>query len=197
MINHRVRLPISIALGTTLLVLFPTSSDAQDINRKLNDLRLSIIGVTIDMPDGQSLGNAGDGAQYRWDAEVTPDDRVTSDQLLGIEHFEFAGLPVVPGTDVSFTVGIFGPERFRLGGRLTSLSIKRGGRYEIRAHVHWSIYDTESSKVISELQTKGLAKGTALGIRGEQPNVLMDSVIDSLELFLDEQGEKAIKAARG
>ena len=197
MINHRVRLPISIALGTMLLVLFPTSSDAQDINRKLNDLRLSIIGVTIDMPDGQSLGNAGGGAQYRWDAEVTPDDRVTSDQLLGIEHFEFAGLPVVPGTDVSFTVGIFGPERFRLGGRLTSLSIKRSGRYEIRAHVHWSIYDTESSKVISELQTKGLAKGVALGIRGEQPNVLMDSVIESLELFLDEQGEKAIKAARG
>ncbi len=197
MINHRVRLPISIALGTMLLVLFPTSSDAQDINRKLNDLRLSIIGVTIDMPDGQSLGNAGDGAQYRWDAEVTPDDRVTSDQLLGIEHFEFAGLPVVPGTDVSFTEGIFGPERFRLGGRLTSLSIKDSGRFEIRAHVHWSIYDTESSKVISELQTKGLAKGTALGVRGEQPNVLMESVIESLELFLDEQGEKAIKAARG
>jgi len=197
MISHRVRLPIGIALGAMSLVVFPTSSDAQDINRKLNDLRLSIIGVTIDMPDGQSLGNAGNGRQYRWDAEVTPGDRVSSDQLLGIEHFEFAGLPVVPGTEVSFTDGIFGPERFRLGGRLTSLSIEGGGRYEIRAHVLWSIYDTESSKVISELETKGLAKGAALGIRGEQPNVLMDSVIESLEIFLDEQGEKAIKAARG
>ncbi len=197
MIRHGVSLRAGTALGAMLLLAFPTSSDAQNINQKLNELRLSIIGVTIDMRDGQSLGRSRDGALFRWDEEISPGDRVSSDKLLGIEHFEFAGLPVVPGTNVSFTAGIFGPERFRLAGRLTSLTIDFRGRYEVRANLNWSIYDTETSDIIVERELKGLANGATIGSRGEQPNALMDSVIDSLEKFLDEAGEKAIKAARG
>ncbi|MEE8487654.1 MAG: hypothetical protein V3S56_05755, partial [Gemmatimonadota bacterium] len=132
-----------------------------------------------------------------WDMELTPGDRVTTDRLLALEHFRWAGLPMVEGSEVSYTEGMFGPERFRLSGRLTSLDIKGVRRYEVRAHVHWSIYDTETSKIIVDHKTKGLAKGTTIGGRGEQPNALMDSVIDSLEEFLDKEGEKAIKAARG
>lgn len=207
--GRRVRFHAGIALGAVLVVVLPTSADAQDINKKLAKLNVEIIGISVDMPDGQYIGEVDVDTErdvriatnltrlvYRWDAELTPGDRVTTDRLLAIEHFRFAGLPMVPGTEVSLTEGIFGPQRFRLGGRLTSLNIQGKRRYEIRAHVHWSIYDTETSTVIIDGQTKGLAKGSVLGVRGEQPNVLMDSVIDSLEEFLDEDGGKAIKAAR-
>jgi len=179
-----------------LFLAFPKSSDAQEINQTLDELGLEIVGVTIDLPDGQNLGRNLDGALIRWDAVLTPDDRVTDDQLFGIEHFEFAGLPVVPGTDVSLTEGLFGPARFRLGGRIFSISIVPRGQYEIRSHVHWSVYDTRTSTVIAEQEVKGLGKGAALGDRGEMPNALMESVIHSLEEFLDDAGEKAIKTAR-
>ena len=197
MISHRVCLRMGVAVSAMLLLAFPTSGYTQDINRKLSKLQLEIIGVTIDMPDGQNIGETGDGEILLWDVEVTPGDRVSKDRLMGIEHFRFAGLPVVPGTHVSFTDGLFGPERFRLGGRLTSLSIDYRGRYEVRARLQWSIYDSETSEIIVDQEAKGLAKGATLGERGQQPNALMDSVIDSLEEFLDKKGEKAIKAARG
>ena len=121
---------------------------------------------------------------------------MSADDLLGVEHFQFAGLPVIPGTTISYTQGIFGRERFRLGGRLTSLNIKGSSRIDVRTEVVWSIYDVEAGEVIAEFKSKGLAKGTVLGRRGEQPNALMDSVIDSLEEFLDDEGEDAIKDAR-
>lgn len=197
MISHRVYKRVGIAIGATLFLAFPNSSDAQDINRTLDELGLEIVGVTIDLPDGQNLGRNLDGTMIRWDAVLTPDDRVSDDQLLGIEHFEFAGLPVVPGTEVSLTKGLFGPARFRLGGRIFSISIEPRGQYEIRAHVHWSVYDTRTSTVIAEREAKGLGKGAALGDRGTMPNALMDSVIHSLEEFLDETGKNAIKDARG
>ena len=54
----------------------------------------------------------------------------------------------------------------------------------------------EAGEVIAEFKSTGLTKGTVLGVRGEQPNALMDSVIDSLEEFLDDEGEDAIKDAR-
>lgn len=197
MIRHGVRLQIGIVLSAMLLLVLPTSGDAQDINQKLNTLHVGIVGVSVDMPDGQPLGEGPDGTLYRWDLVPTPEDRVAEDYLLGIEHFQWAGLPMMPGTEVSLTEGLFGPERFRLAGRLTSLNIGGSGRrFEIRAHVHWSILDTETLTVIVDNETKGLAKGAALGLQGEQPNVLMDSVIKSLEEFLDDYGEKAVKAAQ-
>jgi hypothetical protein len=192
----------TIAAITAALILAPPTAGAQDINRRLADLDLGIVAVTIDMADGQFVGERAvpDGRRgiqtFRWDVEVTPDDRVSDDELLGVEHFRFAGLPVEPGTTVSFTEGLFGRERFRLGGRLTSLNIKGADRIEVRTEVVWSIYDTESGEVIAELKSKGLAKGTVLGTRGEQPNALMDSVIHSLEEFLEDEGEDAIKDAQ-
>jgi hypothetical protein len=198
MINHGVRLQIGIGLGAMLLLVLPTSGDAQDINQKLSSLQVEIVGVSIDLPDRQPLGRGPDGTLYSWDFEITPEDRVATEYLLGIEHFRWAGLPMVPGTEVSLTEGMFGPSRFRLAGRVTNLDIRaNSGRFEIRARVHWSILDTETLNVIVDNEAKGLAKGTALGLQGEQPNVLMDSVIHSLEEFLDEYGEKAIKAAQG
>ncbi|MFQ5530771.1 MAG: hypothetical protein ACE5FP_10560 [Gemmatimonadota bacterium] len=189
----------AIAVGAALLVALPTQGAAQDINQTLAKLRLGLVGLTIDMPDGQYIGETNPPNQktYRWDSELTPGDRVSADQLLAAEHFRFAGVPVMPGNELSFTEGIFGPERFRLGGRLTSLNIQGRDRYEIRSHVSWSIFDTETSSVIIEKEVKGLARGAVLGLRGEQPNALMDSIIDSLEEFLDKDGEKALKAARG
>jgi len=193
--------PVAAGIAAVLL-LAPTTTSAQDINRKLADLNLGIVAVTIDMPDGQYVGErvlptANDRVEtYRWDVEVSPGDRVSEDELLGVEHFRFAGLPVAAGTTINFTEGIFGPERFRLGGRLTALNIKGSNRIDVRTEVVWSIYDVETGEVIVELKSKGLAKGTVLGVRGEQPNALMDSVIDSLEEFLDEEGEDAIKDAR-
>lgn len=187
----------AVLMGAALLTL-PTHAAAQDINQKLMELRLGLVGLTIDMPDGQYVGESNaDGTTFRWDAELTPDDRVSQDRLLGVEHFQWAGLPICPGNELSFTKGIFGPERFRLGGRLTSLNIQGRERYEVRSHVHWEIYDTETSSIIIEKDAKGTARGAVLGLRGEQPNALMDSVIDSLEGFLKKDGEKALKAARG
>lgn len=198
--NRRVQGPLMAAAAAALLL--PPAAAAQDINDKLADLSLGIVAITVDMPDGQFVGersvpNQRRGVEtYRWDVEVTPDDRVSEDELLGVEHFRFAGLPVERGTEVSFTEGIFGRERFRLAGRLIALDIRGAERIEVRSEVVWSVYDTESEEVIAELKSKGLAKGTVLGIGGEQPNALMDSVIDSLEEFLDEAGEDAIKDAR-
>ena len=199
--NRAIHIPMLALVGAALAAA-PSAAHAQDINKKLADLDLGIVAITVDMPDGQFVGersvpNQRRGVEtYRWDVEVTPDDRVSDDNLLGVEHFRFAGLPVEPGTDVSFTEGIFGRERFRLAGRLTALDIRGADRIEVRTEVVWSIYDTESGEVISEMKSKGLAKGAVLGIRGEQPNALMDSVIHSLEEFLDDQGEDAIKDAR-
>ena len=87
MISHGVRLQLGIALGALLVLVLPTTGDAQDINQKLNKLHVGIVGVSIDMPDGQHLGEGPDGTLYRWDLVPTPDDRVATDYLLGIEHF--------------------------------------------------------------------------------------------------------------
>lgn len=196
--NRMANLGAAILVGAALLLTLPTHGAAQDINQKLTKLRLGLVGLTIDMPDGQYIGESNsDRTTFRWDVELTPDDRVSQDQLLAVEHFQWAGLPICPGNELSFTKGIFGPERFRLGGRLTSLNIQGRERYEVRSHVHWSIYDTETSSIIIERDAKGTARGAVLGLRGEQPNALMDSVIDSLEEFLKKDGEKALKAARG
>ncbi|MDH3297933.1 MAG: hypothetical protein OEM23_00415 [Gemmatimonadota bacterium] len=196
--NRRARSGFVLVVGGALFLALPTQGVAQDINQRLMKLRLGLVGLTIDMPDGQYLGESNIERQtFRWDTELTADDRVSSDRLLALEHFQWAGLPVMPDNQLSFTKGIFGPERFRLGGRLTSLNIQGRERYEVRSHVTWSIYDTETSSVIIERETKGLAKGAVLGLRGEQPNALLESVIHSLEEFLDAAGEKALKAARG
>ncbi len=195
--NRRIEWPI-LAVMAVALFLAPAAS-AQEINEKLASLNLGIAGIAIDMPDGQYVGERTGRTleTYRWDVELTPDDRVSDDRLLGLEHFEFAGVPVVPGTEVSVTEGIFGPERFRLAGVLVALDIRGSSRLEVRTEVVWSIYDAEAGEVIAEFKSKGLAKGTVLGFRGEQPNALLDSVIHSLEEFLDDKGEDAIKDARG
>lgn len=196
----RIGIP-TLAVVAAILAA-PSATLAQDINKKLANLDLGIVAITVDMQDGQFVGerfipNERRVETYRWDVEVTPDDRVSDDHLLGVEHFRFAGLPVEPGADVSFTEGIFGRERFRLAGRLTALDIRGDDRIEVRTEVVWSVYDSQGGEVIAQQKSKGLAKGAVLGIRGEQPNALMDSVIDSLENFLDKDGGKAIKAARG
>jgi hypothetical protein len=185
----RISIP-TLAVAAAILAA-PSATLAQDINKKLADLDLGIVAITVDMQDGQFVGersvpNERRVETYRWDVEITP-----------VEHFRFAGLPVDPGKDVSFTEGIFGRERFRLAGRLTALDIRGDDRIEVRTEVVWSVYDSKGGEVIAEMKSKGLAKGAVLGIRGEQPNALMDSVIHSLEEFLDKDGGKAIKAARG
>lgn len=49
----KVRIHMRIALGALLLVVLPTLGDAQDINRTLSKLNVEIVGITVDMPDGQ------------------------------------------------------------------------------------------------------------------------------------------------
>ena len=193
------------AVGTViataaLLVTAPgvAGQSADEVMGKMADLGVDFIGVATNIPDRQLIGrrNAPGGAvAYAWDVQRTPDDQVAREHLLSVEHLRQAGIPALRGDAPDFEGGMFGPQRFRMGGILTNIDIRGDARYEVRVNLDWQLYDSESSSIVWEGSSRAMSRGAALGDRGEQPNVLMNAVLEALDAVLDEEIPDAIETA--
>lgn len=146
----------------------------------LEGRNVDMIGVVVDMPDGQYLGDRTVQSgfetittEYRWDARTETFDRVSQEYKLATEDLRAAGLPVLDDDELSFTEGMFRDSRYRLGGELYRLTIGGETSYEVRIGVRWRLYDTQTSSFVLERETTGYARGGALGDRGETPNTLL------------------------
>lgn len=197
------RRPLTLlAAGAVALV---TASPAvgqtpEEIMGEMAELGIEFVGVSTDIPDRQPIGqrNTTHGlVRYAWDAQPSADDRVAREHLLSVDHLRVAGIPAVPGSSPEFESGMYGNSRYRLGGTLTDIEIRGESRYEIRVNFDWQLYDTESSSVIWEGSTRGMARGAVLGDRGEADNTLLDAVLKALESPLEEKIPEAIEAAGG
>lgn len=178
----------------------------EEVMQTLADLDIEFVGVGSSIPDRQDIGfreleeSAGDGRRalederfvaYAWDVQRSPDDRVATEKLLSIEHLQAAGIPAVHGGMPDLTRG-YGNTRYRMGGVITSIEISGESRYEVRMNVDWKVYDAESSSVAWEGSSEYLAKGAALGDRGEPDNVLLDAVLGALDAVLDDDVPDAV-----
>lgn len=146
----------------------------------LTGRNVDMIGVTVDLPDGQYLGDrtvpTGLGSTttvWRWDARTQLYDRHSGEHKLATEDLRAAGLPVVDEEEISFTDGMFRDTRYRLGGELHHLAIGGKSQLEVRMGVRWRLYDTQTDSFVLERETSGFARGVALGDRGESPNTLL------------------------
>jgi len=160
--------------------------------QKLQELDIEFVGIATDIPDRKNLGvrETADGpVVYAWDVERTADDRVARELLLSTEHLKVAGIPAVGGTSPEFESGMFGGNRYRMGGTLTGLEITGSVRYEVKVNLDWQLYDTESSSVIWEGSSSSMKRGAVLGIRGEADNVLLRGVLGALDSVLDDEVE--------
>ncbi|MGI9038797.1 MAG: hypothetical protein ACR2GQ_08040 [Gemmatimonadota bacterium] len=217
--NRRFRRRAFIGVPThlSLLVLaslaLPRASSAQNaqkIMKNLEKLDIDLVGVAADLPDGQILGErnldergdareSGDRASpsgrvlYAWDAMASAADKVSAEHKIAVEDLARAGIPMVRGKTVELEEGMFNPNRYRMGGVLNRIDIRGKTRYEVRVTVDWTVFDSKSGEVIFAESSTGLAKGAVLGDRGEQPNTLMDSVIDSLDNVLKKKVPDAMK----
>jgi hypothetical protein len=156
---------------------------------------IDMIGVVVDIPDGQFLGqlrNRSPGAPptttVRWDATTQAFDRFAEDYKLATEDLRAAGLPVLDGNELSFTEGMFRRTRYRLGGEITRLSVDRATDYEVRITVHWRLYDVENGSFVLQEQTSGLARSGALGDRGVRPNSLLSAFQTALGALVADPG---------
>ena len=176
------------------------AQSAEKVMERMIELGVDFVGVATNIPDRQNLGRreAPSGTVvYAWDVARTPDDQVAREHLLSVDHLRNAGIPAVGGRAPEFEDGMFGPQRFRLGGILTGIDIRGEARYEVRVNLDWQLYDTEVAAVIWEGSSRAMARGAVLGDRGEQPNVLMNAVVDALDSVLDDEVPGAIDEARG
>jgi hypothetical protein len=146
----------------------------------LTGRNVDMIGVVVDMPDGQYLGDrtvpSGLGevtTVYRWDARTELFDRHSEEYKLATEDLRAAGLPVLDGEDLSYTDGMFRDTRYRLGGELHHLAIGGESQFDVRIGVRWRLYDAQTSSFVLERETSGYARGMTLGDRGESPNTLL------------------------
>jgi hypothetical protein len=144
------------------------------------------IGVVVDMPDGQYLGDratsptAATPTVYRWDALTQAFDRFSQDYKLSTEDLRAAGLPVLDGDELEFTEGMFRDTRYRLGGELHRLTIGGQADFEVRIGVRWRLFDTQTSSFVLEKETTGYARGGVLGDRGTRPNTLLSAFESAL-----------------
>lgn len=192
----------AVSLG--LLAMLSTASSLagqspEKVMEKMVELDVDFVGVATDIRDRQNLGQRDtphDGlVVYAWDVERTPDDRVAREHLLTVQHLRAAGIPAVQGSAPEFEGGMFGPQRYRLGGVLQGIDIQGDARYDIRVDLDWQLYDTESSSVIWEGSSAARSRGAALGDRGEADNVLLNGVLKALDSVLDDEVPDAIDEA--
>lgn len=202
-------LPGAAAVAAAMLLATAPSVGAQspeEVMETMTELDIEFMGIAVDIPDRQNLGRravtgeddgrgvvANQGSVvYAWDAEKTPDDATAREYLLSLEHLRMAGIPAVAGTKPDMNRA-YGGQRYRLGGVITGLEIGGDDRYEVRANVDWQLYDARSSSVIWEGSSKALARGAALGVRGESDNVLLDAVLKAADAVLEEDIPDAIE----
>lgn len=190
----------ALSLGLVALLSVATSvagQSAEKVMEKMADLDIDFVGVATDIPDRQNLGwresPQGGTTVYAWDEKRTPDDRSAREHLLTVEHLQAAGIPAVRGSAPEFEGGMFGPQRYRLGGILKGLDIQGDARYEVRSDLSWQLYDTESSSVIWEGSSAARTRGAVLGDRGEADNVLLNGVLRALDSVLDDEIPAAIE----
>ncbi|TFH43666.1 MAG: hypothetical protein E4H01_11770 [Lysobacterales bacterium] len=106
-------------LANALILLCPLPGGAQDAEGGLNMLELSLVGLTVDMRDGQDLGRG-----CRWDDD--PEEVVGGGGChVTVVTLRDAGVPLIDGTEIDLSRGVFGRERFRLAGRITSIDFQR------------------------------------------------------------------------
>lgn len=197
------------AVAAVALLGMPSPANAQspeEVMQTLADLDIEFVGIGATIPDRQDIGfreiqeSAGDNRRalederaiaYAWDVQRSPDDRVATEKLLSIEHLQAAGIPAVHGGMPDLSQG-YGSQRYRMGGAITSIEISGESRYEVRMHIDWKVYDSQSSSVAWEGSSEHLAKGAALGDRGEPDNVLLDAVLGALDSVLNDEVPDAI-----
>lgn len=200
--------PLALA-GLAALALSATPAAAQSpekVMQRLAELDIEFAGIGADIADRQNLGrrevqeSAGDNrgaladrdvVVFAWDVQRSPDDRVSDEKLLSIEHLQAAGIPAVHGGAPDLTRG-YGNQRYRMGGTITNIEIGGDDRYEVRMNIDWEVYDSQSSSVVWEGSSTKLARGAALGDRGESDNVLLDAVLGALDAVLDDEVPDAI-----
>lgn len=83
-------------------------------------LDVELVGVTVDLEDGESIGDC------TW-YETRPPGRSCA---VTLATFQRAGVPIVAGREANLTMGQFGSARYRLAGRITRLrfQLPRGER---------------------------------------------------------------------
>jgi hypothetical protein len=208
-----MRIPVLAALVLGAVFALPGAASAQNaekIMKSLEKLDVDLVGVAAALPDGQYLGErnldergdareTGDRASptgrvvYVWDAKASAADKVSAERKLAVEDLARAGIPMVRGGSVELEKGMFNANRYRMGGALSRIDIRGKSRYEVRVTVDWTVFDSKSGEVIFSESSTGMAKGAVLGDRGEQPNTLMESVIDALDNVLKKKVPDAMK----
>lgn len=212
--NSNSYVPRVLALAVAVALGLPGLAHAQSAEKVMKDLAkldIDFVGIASGLPDGQYLGerdldersqdqrSAGDRASqtgrvvYTWDSHASPADKVSAEHKLAIEHLTRAGIPMVRGGSVELERGMFQNNRYRMGGVLNRIDIRGKSRYEVRVTIDWTLYDGKEQKVLFTGLSTGMSKGAVLGDRGEQPNSLMDSVIDALDNVLDKKVPEALK----
>ena len=106
-----MRFPILVA---SFVLLTPASAWAQDEEVAIRRIDVEMIGLSVDIDDGKRLGR-----DCRWRTQRTAgEDGCT----VTYTTLEALGFDVSRGESVSMTAGDFGPARFRMSGRITSLN---------------------------------------------------------------------------
>jgi hypothetical protein len=192
---------VAILTAFVLCLGVPSSSHAQSLEA-ISELEIGLVGMTVDIETGQFLGR---GCYWNGSGRCS----------VSLSTLRNSGVPVFEGTGISLSEGFFGHERYRLSGRITSLSFdgttssvfNRGhtvqspqevivdldgkvlsrprprsndmwGRNavrvaQVRAHVTWSLYDTEASSIVVTREVKGLSDDMG------------NAIYNSLERFVD------------
>ena len=179
----------ALALAVTL-VAAPSAAgqSAEKVMERMQKLDIAFAGIATDIRDRQNLGSrdAPRGTVvYAWDAERTADDAVSREFLLSVENLQAAGVPAIHGSSLQFENGMFGNNRYRMGGILTAIDIRGDVGYEVKVSLDWQLYDARSSSVVWEGSSSSRQRGTSLGVRGEPDNVLLNGVLGALDSVLD------------
>jgi len=117
MVNFQEYRLHGISLATALVFFSPLAIEAQETEGGLSWREIGLVGLTVDLQDGQDLGR---GCQW----ENDPKEAGTRGCRVSLATLGRAGVPAVEGTEVNLSDGVFGRERFRLGGRITSISFQ-------------------------------------------------------------------------
>jgi len=196
------RTPVcSLVPVLSLLFMLATASSSagqspEKVMEMMQELGVEFVGVATDIPDRQNLGSRSTPRGiviYAWDVETTADDRVADEYLLSVEHLRAAGIPAIHGSAPEFEQGVFGGDRYRLGGILTAIDIRGDARYEVKLNLDWQLYDTQSSAVVWEGSSSSMKRGASLGTRGEADNVLLKTTLGALESVLKKNVPDAVE----
>ncbi|MFQ5529231.1 MAG: hypothetical protein ACE5FP_02690 [Gemmatimonadota bacterium] len=114
--GSRIAWVTSLAVALTLPAAPPAVAQDGDQDR-IRWLEIGLVGVTADMEHGKRLGQ-----DCRWYADSTDD---VAGCWISVGTLNRAGVPVVEGEEIDLRQGVFGRERYRLAGRITSIGFRK------------------------------------------------------------------------